>query len=279
MTATLISSRAFFVDTSHGDALCPVCDIYNHKCAVIGENKNGDESDDDAVGPRAARCAGPELRAVALRLAETQKIDVELECHFDAGERSDDEEEEEEDEEEDEETKDDKFVTMITKSALKASSEVFNTYAEYGNHKLFLDFGFVVSNGNLFDTSTLAWEHIVEAAEEMVGTEQLEKGHFARVICSSHEMVFHCYDCSLCDVACALAPRCMCCSYCTAHTLLDCEIGQSFIGICPCNNSDMIICLSSLMPFQCLPLAENLWMQQVRSGHIQRDQLPSESHH
>jgi hypothetical protein len=39
--ATLMASRAFYVGPTHGDALCPACDLFNHKAALVPDNMEG----------------------------------------------------------------------------------------------------------------------------------------------------------------------------------------------------------------------------------------------
>ena len=130
--ASLMASRAFFVDDSHGDALCPACDAFNHKASLSPRSMNasddddeeeegegegdgdddghGDQDDEDEddeeeclSGPRPLRSACASVRAVARMHAAAAGMDLGVDCTFDSaggGAQSDDEEGEEEGDEE-----------------------------------------------------------------------------------------------------------------------------------------------------------------------------------
>lgn len=128
--ASLMASRAFYVDRSHGDALCPACDAFNHKASLSPRSMNaseeeeekekgkgegeGDDDDRDGhddqddeeeclSGPRSLRSACASVRAAARMHAAAAGVDLGVDCTFDSaggGAQSDDEEGEEEGDEE-----------------------------------------------------------------------------------------------------------------------------------------------------------------------------------
>jgi SET domain-containing protein 6 len=130
--ASLMASRAFFIDDSHGDALCPACDAFNHKASLSPRSMNASDDDDDddegegegdgdddghdnqddededdeeecLSGPRPLRSACASVRAVARMHAAAAGMDLGVDCTFDSaggGAQSDDEEGEEEGDEE-----------------------------------------------------------------------------------------------------------------------------------------------------------------------------------
>ena len=124
--ASLMASRAFYVDRSHGDALCPACDAFNHKVSLSprsmnaseeeeeeegkGEGEGDDDDHDDQddeddedeeeclSGPRPLRSASTSVRAAARMHAAVAGMDLGVDCTFDSaggGAQSDDEEGEE----------------------------------------------------------------------------------------------------------------------------------------------------------------------------------------
>ena len=125
--ATLMASRGFFVDDSHGDGLVPAIDVANHKCALAPEGDGDSEEEEEeeeaaeaeeaeeeaeaeaeakeeegegGLGPRSLRAAGPALRAAAAAVAGDASC-LQMDCTFvgDEEEEGEDEDEDEEDEE------------------------------------------------------------------------------------------------------------------------------------------------------------------------------------
>ena len=174
--ASLMASRAFFIDDTHGDALVPAADAFNHKVGLApdddedaGDDEEGEGEED---GPRPLRQASASLRAEAL----SSGIDIEMDCSFSSwGERAaDDENEGEEDGgeedggEEDDANEGGVRVGQVAMRALPANREVCTTYGEYGNRKLLLDYGFSLAD-NPLDDAELSWASVEAAGRAVLG--------------------------------------------------------------------------------------------------------------
>ena len=69
--ASLASSRAFYVDDEHGEALVPGADAFNHKAALVPEGceveghleagEEGEEGEEEGGGPAGASCSAKAL--------------------------------------------------------------------------------------------------------------------------------------------------------------------------------------------------------------------------
>ena len=142
--STLVSSRAFDVDSAHGVGLLPLIDALNHKPALApahgGEASDDDDSDDDDDDDDALR------RDCAIRIPPA----------------------EESDDDDDEDDDDDDCALIETLRPLRAGEELCLTYGNYGNYELLAGYGFTLDD-NPFETALLCWEHVVAAAEAVLG--------------------------------------------------------------------------------------------------------------
>ena len=139
--STLVSSRAFDVDSAHGVGLLPLIDALNHKPALApahgGEASDDDDSDDDDVDDALRRDC-------AIRIPPAEE--------------SDDDDDDEEDD----------CALIETLRPLRAGEELCLTYGNYGNYELLAGYGFTLDD-NPFETALLCWEHVVAAAEAVLG--------------------------------------------------------------------------------------------------------------
>ena len=139
---TLGSSRAFDVDSAHGVGLLPLIDALNHKPALApahgGEASDDDDSEDEDVD-NALR------RDCAIRIPPAEESD-------------DDDDDDEEDD----------GALIETLRPLRAGEELCLTYGNYGNYELLAGYGFTLDD-NPFETALLCWEHVVAAAEAVLG--------------------------------------------------------------------------------------------------------------
>ena len=174
--STLASSRAFEVDGLHGEGLLPLCDMLNHKAALVPRHG---EDDDDQVEEGDGRL----LRDLTLRIPpapgdEEEDGDDEEEDGDDEEEDGDDEEQDGDDEEEDgddEEQDGSEAGLVCTARALRAGDEACHTYGCLGNWELLSGYGFTLEN-NPFDTAVLEWRHVVRAAEKVLGGRRARRG-------------------------------------------------------------------------------------------------------
>ena len=179
--ASLASSRAFYVDDEHGEALVPGADAFNHKAALVPEGceVEGDAEEGEEEGNEDDEGEEDE--------AEEKEGEEEKEA----------EEEEEEEEEEGERLADEQLrqtarviaeagglelrmdttlhnlgaaVGMRAMRPLARGAEVFNTYGEVGNQTLLANYGFVLAEAaNPLDTARLAWRALREALAARLG--------------------------------------------------------------------------------------------------------------
>ena len=139
--STLVSSRAFDVDSAHGVGLLPLIDALNHKPALApahgGEAGDDDDSEDDDDDDALRRDC-------AIRIPPAEE--------------SDDDDDDEEDD----------CALIETLRPLRAGEELCLTYGNYGNYELLAGYGFTLDD-NPFETALLCWEHVVAAAEAVLG--------------------------------------------------------------------------------------------------------------
>ena len=174
--AVLMASRAFYIGPTHGDALVPAADLFNHKIA-LDEDEDAEESSAAVVGPRPIREAGGTLRESVRAIAARDGLDLDLDCAFDGLDEDEDEDEDEDgndgddgvvddgvddDGEEAKEASPPRFVTQLSLRRITAGREICTTYGEFGNAKLFLDFGFVIDD-NPLDTVELTADDLSAA--------------------------------------------------------------------------------------------------------------------
>ena len=137
--STLASSRAFDVDGLHGEGLLPLCDMLNHKAALV-PRRGADDADQVEEG------GGRLLRDLTLHIPPAPGDDEEVE----------------------EEEEGDEAGLVCTARALRAGDEVCHTYGCLGNWELLSGYGFTLED-NPFDTAVLDWRHVVHAAEVVLG--------------------------------------------------------------------------------------------------------------
>jgi hypothetical protein len=176
--STLVSSRSFRIDDEHGEALVPLADCFNHKCALIGgqgsgkeEGEEGDEVNEQSEGEmpeggQGGRCgdvdsstedescedgasdgsgdesgAGGELGARALEPDMILRVP-------EAGEEGP--------------------AMLITRRRLRRGEEVCLTYSELGNWELLAGYGFTLPD-NPLDTALLSPERLLAAVAGALG--------------------------------------------------------------------------------------------------------------
>ena len=139
--STLVSSRAFDVDSAHGVGLLPLIDALNHKPALApahggeaGDDDDSEDDDDDAL-----------RRDCAIRIPPAEESD-----------------------DDDDDDEDDDCALIETLRPLRAGEELCLTYGNYGNYELLAGYGFTLDD-NPFETALLCWEHVVAAAEAVLG--------------------------------------------------------------------------------------------------------------
>ena len=149
--ATIASSRAFYVDEYHGEALVPFADLLNHKAALVPDDaivEGGDES----------RRGHSRLRDAAQRAANLFGVSLEMDTTLhnlaDLAEDDDDD--------------DAPCVALVALRPLIAGDEVFNTYGEHDNRHLLMYYGFTLRQ-NPLDVAGLPWRAIRAKAVEMIG--------------------------------------------------------------------------------------------------------------
>ena len=139
--STLVSSRAFDVDSAHGVGLLPLIDALNHKPALApahgGEASDDDDSEDDDDDDALRRDC-------AIRIPPAEESD------------------------DDDDDEDDDCALIETLRPLRAGEELCLTYGNYGNYELLAGYGFTLDD-NPFETALLCWEHVVAAAEAVLG--------------------------------------------------------------------------------------------------------------
>lgn len=133
----ICSSRAFYVDEAHGEALVPFGDMLNHKVARKS-SLHGVVAEDDGE-----EAMYPPNHPVLLELSEME-----------AGIGSSD---------------DHQYVKIITLKEISANSEIFNTYGEHGNAVLLHDYGFV-SPTNPFNIVNLDHELLLNSCGKLSGS-------------------------------------------------------------------------------------------------------------
>mmetsp|Transcript_17021 Transcript_17021/g.20473 ORF Transcript_17021/g.20473 Transcript_17021/m.20473 type:complete len:464 (+) Transcript_17021:140-1531(+) len=116
------SSRAFFVDEYHGNALVPFADMLNHKVSVLSP-----ELHIEGGTKRASKTSG--------KLADRNMGAQVLLANFGAGEDSSE-------------------MVLTSLREISTGEEVLNTYGEHGNCYLFVEYGFVIRN-NIFNETKL----------------------------------------------------------------------------------------------------------------------------
>lgn len=152
--ASLASSRAFFVDGHHGEALVPGADCFNHAarllpegCEVEGGEEEDDEGDEegDEEGERLANAhRRAAARAVAVACGLELRMDTTLHNLGDEG------------------------VGMAAMRQLRRGAEVFNTYGEHPNCVLLANYGFALRD-NPLDTAPLGWGALRAALSRTLG--------------------------------------------------------------------------------------------------------------
>jgi hypothetical protein len=148
--ATLTSSRAFYIDDWHGEALVPLADMLNHKAALVpdgavvegGDDGSADEEkedeemeemeemeeeeeEDDDDDERDTRLVSERRRSAARSLAAEWRVGLEMDTtlhNVNAGEEGPAEAA--------------GHVALVALRALRAGHEVFNTYGEHSNRTL-----------------------------------------------------------------------------------------------------------------------------------------------
>ena len=179
--ASLMASRAFFIDGTHGDALVPAADAFNHKCALVpeddsDEDEEEEEDDDEEQGPRPLRAVSASVRAAALSSGANLVMDCTFRSWGERGEAEDDEEEvceegEGEGKEKGEEEGEEEGGVILGQVAMRdlpSGREVWTTYGEFGNRKLLLDYGFALAD-NPLDVAELSWSALEAAGEATLG--------------------------------------------------------------------------------------------------------------
>ncbi|EFA82146.1 hypothetical protein PPL_04566 [Heterostelium album PN500] len=145
----LVSSRAFNIDTYHGDSMVPLADIFNHRTGRENVHIESDENDD-----LCSKCGSSSSCKHRKRSREDD--------HHHHGHKHDencnhDHEEDEEDEEEDDDEqvqvddldylanikvpKDSLFIRVVRE--VSKGCEVYNTYGDHDNSLLLSKYGFV----------------------------------------------------------------------------------------------------------------------------------------
>ena len=192
--ASLTSSRAFYVDAWHGEALVPFADLLNHKSALVpegasleGDGDEGEESNEEAEEMQEeeeatlhdARVASVRRREAAHRAALSFGVSLEMDTTLHNLEA----------EEGEEEAEDNGHVALVALRPLPAAVECFNTYGEHGNRRLLSDYGFTLKS-NPLDVAELPWRTLLTAASAAVvggeravrARERELRGHF---VCGS----------------------------------------------------------------------------------------------
>lgn len=200
--ATLVSSRAFYVDEEHGDAMVPLADIFNHRSAIIklaeGCSIEGYDNEDVEVqsqhGNRKRR-----------RVANADNADA------DADEQAPEDEKEEEEQVEGQYTQndgndfplniaicsiddifpDEEFpggLEIVIQSPTAEGGEIWNTYGELSNGSLLMKYGFAARE-NPHDIANLDSDLIasVLAARNGDGGD-VDAGRFREIL--EHEDLF-----------------------------------------------------------------------------------------
>mmetsp|Transcript_24562 Transcript_24562/g.40714 ORF Transcript_24562/g.40714 Transcript_24562/m.40714 type:complete len:550 (+) Transcript_24562:259-1908(+) len=192
---TLASSRAYFVNAENGEALVPLADLLNHKCALL------DNGDDGEHGIDHEDCEEFEEGQDVERDEEScdgeEGVEDEESSNGEEGqenEETDVGEEGEEgvdiervaDEAVDErggmelrpdvkvlfpEGDDCSDALLVTQRAFRAGEELCKTYDELGNWELLAGYGFTLEY-NPFNTALLRWVHIARAASTAIGERQ-----------------------------------------------------------------------------------------------------------
>ena len=188
--ATLTSSRAFYVDTWHEEALVPLADVLNHKAALVpegahvegeddeesdeeggeeggeedgeegngeegnGDEGNGEDSDADDEQPPIvdARVVSARRRAAAQMAARALDVSLAMDTTLHNLSSTRDAV----DEEGDEGDEPNGHVALVALRPLPANVEVFNTYGEHSNRVLLNDYGFTLAC-NALDAAELPW--------------------------------------------------------------------------------------------------------------------------
>ena len=182
---TLTSSRAFYVDASHGEALVPFADLLNHKCALVPEGaiveggvanaaaavaaSSWDPDDDRVASVRRRRAAERAAAAAGLDL----RPDTTLHNLGDGGDGDDggggsggsDADSDDADSDDDGGAA---AVALVALRPLACSREVCNTYGELSNGALLSAYGFTLPR-NPLDVATLPWALVRSAACAILG--------------------------------------------------------------------------------------------------------------
>ena len=204
--ATLTSSRAFYIDDWHGEALVPLADMLNHKAALVpdgavvegGDGGSADEEkedeemeemeeeeteemeemeeveeDDDDDDERDTRLVSERRRSAARSLAAEWRVGLEMDTtlhNVNAGEEGPAEAA--------------GHVALVALRALRAGHEVFNTYGEHSNRTLLRDYGFVLSR-NPLDAAELPWRVVRRAVASVTAESERWLRHRERALLAS----------------------------------------------------------------------------------------------
>lgn len=180
--STLVSSRSFHIDDEHGEALVPLGDCFNHKCAMIGdqglekgEGDSGDEMNEQEQGEG-------ELQDGGHREGCGSDVSSAGDLSREVGESNVSDSEGQSTTEDDPsaralepdvilrvpEAGEDGPAMLITRRRLQCGEEVCLTYSELGNWELLAGYGFTLPD-NPLDTALLLPDRLAAAAANALG--------------------------------------------------------------------------------------------------------------
>ncbi|KAA8491480.1 hypothetical protein FVE85_2495 [Porphyridium purpureum] len=134
--ATIVASRAFYVDSTHGDALVPVADMFNHASGRehvhIESNRDDEHSSDDADDT--------DKRHSAKSSEQEQAVDP--------------------------------FLSIVVVQEARPGDEVFNTYGTISTSALLKKYGFVEEgHENKYDQVIFALSSVVQLVASKLGVD------------------------------------------------------------------------------------------------------------
>ena len=144
--ASLISSRAFQIDDFHGEALCPLGDLFNHKTDL--ENVHCEGNDEGSEWKSDADSNGDEVPILADLDSNGQEI---LDNSEDINE----------------------YLEFVVVRSCRKGDEVFNTYGEHPNSSLLRLYGFV-DNINPYSTVTVDRKEVLSIVKVDENDERIE---------------------------------------------------------------------------------------------------------
>jgi hypothetical protein len=149
--SAIVSSRAFGIDSYHGDSIVPLADLFDHKTGAENVHLEGDDVCPFCGSGKGCECLDDEDIE---GMTDDQEIDEKEDMDI-YNDNNDDEEEDNSDE----------MMEMKLVLDIKRDQEVYNTYGNHSNAGLLTKYGFCEMN-NPFDVVTIPSDLVLQVLDQ-----------------------------------------------------------------------------------------------------------------